>query len=119
MDRVRSPGLVRHTATRAGTKPQVQDRPGTEQSDSNGPRRGEAQLGKPYVWGVVGPDSFDCSGFTGYAYAAAGIALPRTAAQQYWTGPHPRLGQLELTRKRVNSILLHRSAGNARACFPC
>lgn len=33
--------------------------------------------------------------FTGYAYAAAVIALPRTAAQQYWTGPHPGLGQLE------------------------
>ncbi len=52
------------------------------------------QLGKPYVWGAVGPDSFDCSGFTGYAYAAAGIALPRTAAQQYLTGPHPSLAQL-------------------------
>lgn len=53
------------------------------------------QLGKPYVWGAVGPDSFDCSGFTGYAYAAAGIALPRTAAQQYLAGPHPSLAQLE------------------------
>ena len=52
------------------------------------------QLGKPYVWGAVGPDSFDCSGFTGYAYAAAGIALPRTAAQQYLTGSHPSLAQL-------------------------
>jgi cell wall-associated NlpC family hydrolase len=52
------------------------------------------QLGKPYVWGAVGPDSFDCSGFTGYAYAAAGIALPRTAAQQYLAGSHPRLTQL-------------------------
>ena len=53
------------------------------------------QLGKPYVWGAVGPDSFDCSGFTGYAYAAAGIALPRTAAQQYLAGPHPSLAQLQ------------------------
>lgn len=52
------------------------------------------QLGKPYVWGAVGPDSFDCSGFTGYAYAAAGIALPRTAAQQYLAGSHPGLAQL-------------------------
>lgn len=24
------------------------------------------QLGKPYVWGAVGPNSFDCSGFVGY-----------------------------------------------------
>ena len=53
------------------------------------------QLGKPYVCGAVGPDSFDCSGFTGYAYAAAGIAFSRTAAQQYLAGPHPSLAQLQ------------------------
>ncbi len=47
------------------------------------------QLGQAYVWGAVGPDSFDCSGFTGYAYAATGIALPRTVAQQYLAGSIP------------------------------
>ena len=25
-------------------------------------------LGKPYVWGATGPDSFDCSGYIGYCY---------------------------------------------------
>jgi len=40
------------------------------------------QVGDPYVWGATGPDSFDCSGLTSYAYAAAGITLPRTAAEQ-------------------------------------
>jgi cell wall-associated NlpC family hydrolase len=54
----------------------------------------QAQLGKPYVWGATGPASYDCSGLTGAAYAAAGLQLPRTAAQQWYTGPHVALGDL-------------------------
>jgi cell wall-associated NlpC family hydrolase len=41
-----------------------------------------AQRGDPYVWGAGGPDSFDCSGLTQYAYAAAGISLPHSSAAQ-------------------------------------
>lgn len=40
-------------------------------------------LGRPYRWGAVGPDSFDCSGLTSWAYRQAGIAIPRTSRQQY------------------------------------
>ena len=42
-----------------------------------------AQLGKPYQWGGSGPNSFDCSGLTSYAWAAAGVDLPRTSGAQY------------------------------------
>ena len=28
-------------------------------------------IGKPYVWGAKGPDTFDCSGFTSYVYRQA------------------------------------------------
>jgi cell wall-associated NlpC family hydrolase len=41
-----------------------------------------AQRGKPYVWAASGPASFDCSGLTAFAYAAAGISLPHSSALQ-------------------------------------
>jgi cell wall-associated NlpC family hydrolase len=47
-----------------------------------------AQLGKPYRWGASGPAAFDCSGLTLFSYSAAGVSLPRTAAEQYDTLPH-------------------------------
>ncbi|MEV7244114.1 NlpC/P60 family protein [Streptomyces sp. NPDC093248] len=42
-----------------------------------------AQLGKPYVWGAEGPDSFDCSGLTSQAWADAGRPIPRTSQEQW------------------------------------
>lgn len=44
------------------------------------------QLGKPYVYGATGPNSFDCSGLVQYVYRQVGINLPRTAAQQSTRG---------------------------------
>ncbi|MER6772022.1 C40 family peptidase [Streptomyces bacillaris] len=41
------------------------------------------QIGKPYVWGAEGPDSFDCSGLTSQAWAAAGRPVPRTSQEQW------------------------------------
>ena len=44
-------------------------------------------LGRPYVWGAVGPDTFDCSGFTSYVYRhAAGIEITRTTYTQINVG---------------------------------
>ncbi|MFE9098794.1 NlpC/P60 family protein [Streptomyces sp. NPDC007264] len=41
------------------------------------------QIGKPYVWGAEGPASYDCSGLTSQAWAAAGTAIPRTSQEQW------------------------------------
>ncbi len=38
--------------------------------------------GLPYVWGAVGPQSFDCSGLMLWAWKQAGIDIPRTSAVQ-------------------------------------
>jgi peptidoglycan DL-endopeptidase CwlO len=43
-----------------------------------------AQLGEPYVWGAAGPDSWDCSGLTMGAWAAAGVQLSHYSVSQYY-----------------------------------
>ncbi|RRR80006.1 C40 family peptidase [Streptomyces sp. RP5T] len=45
-----------------------------------------AQIGKPYVWGATGPDSYDCSGLTQAAWKAAGVDLPRVTYDQVNAG---------------------------------
>ncbi|MEY9486747.1 cell wall-associated NlpC family hydrolase [Streptomyces calvus] len=45
-----------------------------------------AQIGKPYVWGATGPDSYDCSGLTQGAWKSAGVTLPRTTYDQVDAG---------------------------------
>ncbi len=47
-----------------------------------------AQQGDPYSWGAAGPDAFDCSGLTMYAWAAAGVSLPHSSSSQYGVGMH-------------------------------
>jgi peptidoglycan DL-endopeptidase CwlO len=53
------------------------------------------RIGDAYVWGATGPTTFDCSGLTQWSYAHAGISLPRTAAEQWSSGPHPALSALQ------------------------
>jgi cell wall-associated NlpC family hydrolase len=58
----------------------------------NGPASGRAsaavaeaynKLGSPYEWAAAGPDRFDCSGLTMWAWARGGVSLPHSSQAQY------------------------------------
>ncbi len=65
---------------------------GCEEMPASGVLAGKAitfaddQIGKPYVWGAAGPDSFDCSGLTQKAWEAAGVTIPKYSKSQYEQG---------------------------------
>jgi cell wall-associated NlpC family hydrolase len=91
-------------------------------------------LGRRYVWGAVGPSTFDCSGFTQYVMRKAkGVRLPRVSRKQAYYGKyvsrsHLRPGDLiffDTSRRRrgyVNHVgiyignnkFIHASSGKHR-----
>ena len=99
--------VVAHTATTAGhtssppttaaPKPVAPTGPPPPVSGgaSTAVSTAKAQLGKPYEYGAAGPDSFDCSGLTMYAWRAGGVSLPHSAAMQYDAIPHVAVTQLQ------------------------
>ena len=57
--------------------------------------RAISQLGKPYVWGGADLTGFDCSGLVRFIYDQVGIAVPRTAAEQFSAAKPIELGGLK------------------------
>lgn len=53
-------------------------------------------LGKSYVYGGVGPNSFDCSGFTQYVYSKFGVNLSHSASAQANIGTTVSKANLQL-----------------------
>jgi peptidoglycan DL-endopeptidase CwlO len=58
-------------------------------------RTAYAQLGDPYVYGASGPNAFDCSGLTSFAWRAAGVSLPHSSSAQYGSGRHVSRSDLQ------------------------
>jgi cell wall-associated NlpC family hydrolase len=54
-----------------------------------------SRQGLDYVWGAVGPDTFDCSGLMLWAWAKAGVEIPRNSAAQAAALPEVPLDQLQ------------------------
>jgi len=48
----------------------------------------QSVIGDPYVYGAAGPNSFDCSGLTMWAWAHGGVSLPHSSQSQYAGSTH-------------------------------
>jgi peptidoglycan DL-endopeptidase CwlO len=42
------------------------------------------QLGEPYVWGAMGPNSWDCSGLTKASYSSVGVYVGTHSSNNQW-----------------------------------
>ncbi len=84
----------------------------------------KTKLGKKYVWGAVGPRSFDCSGFTRAVFkSTTGIKIPRVSRDQAKVGKYVNYKKLKCgdmvffdTEKKfsgkVNHVGIYLSNGN-------
>mgnify|MGYP001237541373 CR=1 FL=1 len=78
----------------------------------------QSKIGAPYVFGASGPSSFDCSGLTSWAYAQAGVSLPRTSQAQanagtrIYSASQLQVGDLVLFYGDLSHIALY--AGNGQ-----
>ncbi|MCK1796313.1 NlpC/P60 family protein [Streptomyces sp. XM4193] len=73
-------------------------------------------LGRPYAWGQAGPSAFDCSGLTQWAYARAGVALPRTSQGQAGVGrsvspSQAQPGDLVIYRGDASHVAIYAGGG--------
>ncbi|MFJ8045602.1 NlpC/P60 family protein [Kitasatospora sp. NPDC096147] len=75
-------GAASRSAARGGVQIDPAALPQASGNAATAVRVALEQQGKPYEWAAGGPGSFDCSGLMVYAYAKAGVALPRTSQAQ-------------------------------------
>ncbi|MFF2325874.1 MULTISPECIES: NlpC/P60 family protein [unclassified Streptomyces] len=69
-------------------------------------------LGRPYVWGASGPAGFDCSGLMQWAYAQAGVSLPRTSQAQRYAGR-----MVPLSEARPGDLVAYRADASHIAMY--
>lgn len=72
----------------------------------------KAQMGKPYVWGGSGPNSFDCSGLVYYSAMQAGKSIGRVASAQYYAGK-----QVPFSQAQAGDLIFWSSNGSASGIY--
>ncbi|MDQ0950736.1 cell wall-associated NlpC family hydrolase [Streptomyces phaeochromogenes] len=70
------------------------------------------QIGKPYEWGAEGPNTFDCSGLTSKAWAAAGQGIPRTSQEQW-----KQLDRIAVEAMRPGDLIIYNSDASHVALY--
>jgi cell wall-associated NlpC family hydrolase len=78
----------------APAPPQI-DIPATSPGAAIAVRAALSQVGKAYRFAAAGPDAYDCSGLTMWAWAQAGVSLPHYSKAQYESLPHVPLSALQ------------------------
>lgn len=74
-----SPAPAAHAATSAAPNPQTAP-------CVTAAMEALQQRGKPYIWGAKGPNAFDCSGLTWWAYQQAGVDIGHGTSAQMRAG---------------------------------
>ncbi|ULR51597.1 C40 family peptidase [Streptomyces deccanensis] len=70
------------------------------------------QIGKWYEWGAEGPDTYDCSGLTSEAWAAAGLTIPRTSQEQW-----RQLKHIDIQDMRPGDLIIYNSDASHVAMY--
>ncbi|MGP4046355.1 NlpC/P60 family protein [Streptomyces sp. 2A115] len=71
-----------------------------------------AQIGKAYEWGAEGPETFDCSGLTSQAWAAAGQGIPRTSQEQW-----KQLDRIDVESMRPGDLIIYNADASHVAMY--
>lgn len=69
-------------------------------------------LGYPYVYGAMGPSSFDCSGLACYVYSQYGASISRTTYDQVYNGIGVNFGYKDYSQMVPGDLLLFATGGS-------
>lgn len=75
-----------------------------------------SQIGKKYVWGAAGPNTYDCSGLTMTSWAKEGVSMPHNAYEQAHTFPRVsrsnlKVGDLAFYYSPISHVVIYVGGG--------